>query len=69
MQSDIILQLLFTLAEKLFSKTHPILGFNIVEDLMFWTDNRNQPRKINIETKKSKMMLLQNGFKPIMARL
>ncbi len=32
-----------------FSKTHPILGFNIVEDLMFWTDNRNQPRKINIE--------------------
>ena len=31
-----------------FSKTHPILGFNIVEDLMFWTDNRNQPRKINI---------------------
>ncbi len=31
-----------------FSKTHPILGFNIVENLMFWTDNRNQPRKINI---------------------
>jgi hypothetical protein len=32
-----------------FSKTHPISGFNIVEDLMFWTDNRNSPRKINIE--------------------
>ena len=27
------------------SKTHPISGFNIVEDLMFWTDNRNSPRK------------------------
>ena len=30
------------------SKTHPILGFNIIEGLMFWTDNRNQPRKLNI---------------------
>ena len=33
-----------------FSKTHPILGINILEDLLFWTDNRNQPRKINIKT-------------------
>ena len=33
-----------------FSKTHPILGINILEDLLFWTDNRNQPRKININT-------------------
>lgn len=31
-----------------FSKTHPILGFNIIENLMFFSDNRNQPRKINI---------------------
>ena len=31
-----------------FSKTHPIYGINILEDLLFWTDNRNQPRKINI---------------------
>jgi len=33
-----------------FSKTHPILGVNLVEDLLFWTDNRNQPRKINVKT-------------------
>ncbi len=33
-----------------FSTTHPIYGANIVEDLLFWTDNRNQPRKINIRT-------------------
>tara|TARA_R110000796_G_scaffold121282_1_gene235452 strand:- start:1961 stop:6130 length:4170 start_codon:yes stop_codon:yes gene_type:complete len=33
-----------------FSKTHPILGVNIIEDLLFFTDNRNQPRKINITT-------------------
>ena len=25
-----------------------IIGINIVEELLFWTDNRNQPRKINI---------------------
>ena len=33
-----------------FSKTHPIFGINIIEDLLFWTDNRNQPRQINIES-------------------
>jgi hypothetical protein len=33
-----------------FSTTHPIHGVNIVEDLLFWTDNRNQPRKINVRT-------------------
>lgn len=31
-----------------FSKTHPIDNVNLIEDLLFWTDNRNQPRKINI---------------------
>ena len=31
-----------------FSKTHPIHGINVLEELLFWTDNRNQPRKINI---------------------
>ena len=33
-----------------FSKTHPMLGINLVEDLLFFTDNRNQPRKINVKT-------------------
>jgi hypothetical protein len=33
-----------------FSKTHPMTGVNILEDLLFFTDNRNQPRKINVET-------------------
>ena len=31
-----------------FSKTHEILSINVLEDLLFWTDDRNQPRKINI---------------------
>ena len=30
-----------------FSTTNLILGVNLVEGLLFWTDNRNQPRKIN----------------------
>ena len=33
-----------------FSKTHPMLGVDLIEDLLFFTDNRNQPRKINVET-------------------
>ena len=32
-----------------FSKTNFIYGVNLLEDLLFWTDNRNQPRKINVE--------------------
>jgi hypothetical protein len=27
-----------------------ITGINLVENLLFWTDNRNQPRKINVTT-------------------
>ena len=33
-----------------FSKTHEMLGVDLIEDLLFFTDNRNQPRKINVET-------------------
>ena len=32
-----------------FSKTNPILGVNILENLLFFTDDRNQPRKINVD--------------------
>ena len=31
-----------------FSTTNPIYGVNMIENLLFWTDNRNQPRKINV---------------------
>ena len=31
-----------------FSKNSPIIGVNLLEDLLFWTDYRNQPRKINV---------------------
>ena len=32
-----------------FSTTNRIVGINLIENLLFWTDNRNQPRKINID--------------------
>jgi len=31
-----------------FSKNSIITGVNVLENLLFWTDNRNQPRKLNI---------------------
>ena len=42
-----------------FSKTHQIHSVNLLENLLFWTDNRNQPRKINIE--KASINSSQNG--------
>ena len=33
-----------------FSKNHLITGAAIIDDLLFWTDDYNQPRKINIQT-------------------
>lgn len=32
-----------------FSKNSPINGINLIEDLLFFTDFRNQPRKINVK--------------------
>ena len=32
-----------------FSISSPVIGINLIEGLLFWTDNRNQPRKINVD--------------------
>ncbi len=32
-----------------FNQNFKIYGINLLDDLLFWTDNRNQPRKINVE--------------------
>lgn len=32
-----------------FCTTNLVLGVNLLGNLLFWTDNRNQPRKINVE--------------------
>jgi len=31
-----------------FSKKYKITGIAMIDDLLFWTDNKNQPRKINV---------------------
>ena len=31
-----------------FNSNFKIYGINLIDDLLFWTDNRNQPRKINV---------------------
>jgi len=36
-----------------FSKTHRITGVNVLQGFLYFTDNRNQPRKINIDKAKS----------------
>ena len=33
-----------------FSTSNLITGINLIEDLLFWTDYRNQPRMLNVET-------------------
>ena len=33
-----------------FNKENLITGINLIEDLLFWTDDRNEPRRINVET-------------------
>ena len=33
-----------------FSKLYQITGINLVENLLYWTDNNNQPRKINVSS-------------------
>ena len=33
-----------------FSTLSPIYGVNLLENLLFWSDNRNAPRKINIDS-------------------
>jgi len=37
-----------------FSTTHEIYHANLLENLLFWTDNRNQPRVINTDTAKER---------------
>lgn len=31
-----------------FNKSNKITGINLIEDYLFWTDNRNQPRRIDV---------------------
>ncbi len=43
-----------------FSTSSPITGVNLIEDLLFFTDNRNQPRKINVNQALNNGLYYQN---------
>jgi hypothetical protein len=45
-----------------------INGVNIIEDLLFWTDNRNQPRKINVNTALNSAIFYNNESQISVAR-
>lgn len=51
-----------------FSKTHRVYGVNIIENLLFWTDNRNQPRKININLASSNVLYYDSEDKISVAK-
>ena len=51
-----------------FSKDHAITGVNKVDDILYWTDNLNRPRKINVRLAKkneSNIVSSSNRFEEI----
>jgi hypothetical protein len=42
-----------------FSTLNPVLGINLLENMLFWTDNRNQPRRINVQSAASSLTYYQ----------
>ena len=45
-----------------FSKKHPILHANLINNLLFWTDNYNQPRRINVDLAKAGATYTNNNY-------
>ena len=42
-----------------FSTLNRVIGINLLEDLLFWTDNRNQPRRLNVRKAKTSLTYYQ----------
>jgi len=51
-----------------FSTTHEINGINLLENLLFWTDGLNQPRKINVENASTNLNYYKNEDKISVAK-
>ena len=45
-----------------FSKGHHIHHVNLINNLLFWTDNYNQPRRINIDLARNGITYIDNEF-------
>ena len=48
-QSNKQLRTLVSRSDLNFHQKYPVNGINIIDNLLFWTDDRNCPRKINVE--------------------
>lgn len=45
-----------------FEQSHRIFGINLIDDLLFWTDNRNQPRKINVNLANPSSLIIPDHY-------
>jgi len=52
-----------------FSTLNPVIGINLIEKLLFWTDNRNQPRRINVTEALSSPTYYQNEVQISVAKI
>ena len=51
-----------------FNTNYLITGINLIDDLLFWTDDLNQPRRINVETAKATTTYYNNEDKISVAK-
>ena len=51
-----------------FSEDFPITGANFLEGLLFWTDNRNEPRKINVDRARNNNSYYDGGTRANVAK-
>ena len=45
-----------------FHQSNRIFGINLIDDLLFWTDNRNQPRKINVTLANPSSLIIPDHY-------
>ena len=45
-----------------FNKSFSIYGINLIENFLYWTDNNNQPRKINVDLAQDNFVSITNQY-------
>ena len=45
-----------------FNKSFSIYGINLIENFLYWTDNNNQPRKINVDLAQNNFVSVTNQY-------
>ena len=52
-----------------FHQDYPVEGINVLDGLLFWTDDRNEPRKINIDRAKNDNAYYDSDAKTAVAKI